>query len=203
MGTTTTSTGTVLVRTLNDTGWTDGVRGAAIALGPAGFVDLPVSSALQLTGDVSISIWYFLERALSPGECVNLVIHGSAGGSGAIDNDIYAFNLVEPGFVLYSERQTQIPNGVGSPPIPEAPRMSGITRSRSETPPASGSTSMAAPRSPASPRRAPSMAAPRGISGSAPMSSSRRAALPGALDELYIYPRSLDDAEARTLFDER
>jgi hypothetical protein len=154
-----------------------------------------------LVGAISISIWYRLDRALSTGECIPLAIHGNA-GAGASNNDIYAINLIPPDLVLYSEtgNQIPIPLAVAAPPIAftvdEWHHLVGVRGPTGNVVfhvDAVGTLGVAGVL--------PSNGSTGHLRIGADVEVSMCTSFPGALDELYVYPRALTQDEVTKLYD--
>ncbi len=205
-GSTTAEASNLVSGALASSSFTPGIRNSAVQIGAAGFVDFPAEDGIRLTGPLTIGVWYHLDRLLTTGECVPLLIHGSAGTAGLADNDIYAFNLISSRYVLYSERDAQIPNSAGTDPIAPAftPNVwhHGIAKRDN-----AGNVSFHVDGG----AEVGALQMVGDVAGGnnghlrigADVETSSCGSFPGAIDELYLYPRELDSTEARALFDAR
>jgi len=207
-GTSTTAEGGVPTGSLTGpVAWLAGIRGSAVQFpSAAAYVDFPPSSALLLSGAMSVSIWYQLDANLINGQCVPMLIHGSPGSGSSALNDIYAVNLIPPNLVMYSEYGTQMANGTGAPSPSATAFFQGAWHHIVTTRDAVGGVQFYLDGgSPVSANTV--MPAEDGAAGhlriGADVESSPCQTLPGSVDEIYIYPRELSASEARALFDAR
>lgn len=207
-GTTATAEDGTVASLVGAVSWTDGARGNALEFAAGGSLDLAPDSRLVLAGAITLSVWYRLDLVPPMGQCTPVLAHAGPSTTDPADNALYSIVLSPPDVVLYAEYMAQlaIPTAAAVPATAFSTATWHhlvVTRD-----PAAGTVAFYVDGGPAI-LATPSANPDGGTAGFLRIGADITpggagcGSFPGSLDELYLYPRALSAAEARSLFELR